>query len=71
MMGMVGWWPLFHMEGGGFGVEEGERGIQELLKESSKFSNDSNSWEGVSIQAEFAPSRSRSALLFLEQIKCY
>ena len=25
------------MDGGGFGVEEGERGIQELLKESSKF----------------------------------
>ena len=59
------------MEGGGFGVEEGERRIQEILKEFSKFSNDSNSGEGVSIQAEFAPSRSRSALLFLEQIKCH
>ena len=56
---MVGRWALFHIEGGGFEVEEGGRGIQELLKESSKFPNDSNSGEGVSIQAEFAPSRSR------------
>ena len=41
---MVGWWALFDMDEGGFGVEEGERGIQELLKESSKVPNDSNNY---------------------------
>ena len=55
----------------GLGWKKGKEGFQELLKESSKFSHDSNGGEGVSIQAEFAPSLSRSALLFLEQIKCH
>ena len=42
-------------------------GIQELLKGLSKFPSDSNRGKGVFIQAEFAPSSLRSALL--EQVK--
>ena len=37
-------------------------GIQELLKGLSKFPSDSNGGDGVSIQGEFAPTSSRSAL---------